>query len=85
MEPLNNTNVVDEVEALRAECKKLAGYLMNGYVFVHERIIEEVDKALETYIGGEDYVLPPLVIKPTPAIIVHNSDIKSINVRTEND
>ena len=42
---------------LRAENKKLATWLMHPYVFVHERIIEELDKDLAPYHG-----------KATPAI-----------------
>lgn len=42
----------DEIERLRAECQKLANYLMHGLVFVHEHIIEEVDVSLEPYLGG---------------------------------
>jgi len=41
----------DEIDRLRAETQKLAGYLMHEFVFVHERIIEEVDAALEPYLG----------------------------------
>ena len=44
----------DEVEYLKAENKKLAGYLMSSYVFVHELIIKEVDEALHAYLGTED-------------------------------
>lgn len=42
----------DEIERLRNECHKLAGYLMSELVFVHERLIEEIDVALEPYLGG---------------------------------
>jgi hypothetical protein len=40
-----------EIEYLRAECQKLANYLMSELVFVHERLIEEVDTALVPYLG----------------------------------
>ena len=36
---------------LRAECQKLAGLLMSPLVFSHERIVAEVDSALEPYHG----------------------------------
>jgi len=42
----------DEIERLRAECQKLANYLMHELVFVHEKLIEEVDVSLEPYLGG---------------------------------
>jgi len=45
---------VVECLRLRAENRKLANWLMHPYVFVHERIIEDVDKALETYLGTSD-------------------------------
>lgn len=48
----------DEIEVLRAElalerdnAKVLAFWLMHPYVFVHERIIEAVDKDLVPYYG----------------------------------
>jgi hypothetical protein len=44
----------EEIERLRKENKKLAGYLMNGFVFVHERLIEELDEVLQPYLGGSD-------------------------------
>lgn len=45
----------DEIERLRAETQKLAGYLMHEFVFVHERIIEEADAALEPYLGRANH------------------------------
>lgn len=41
----------NEIEQLREECKSLASFLMSEYVWVHESIVLEVDKALEAYIG----------------------------------
>lgn len=38
---------------LRDECKNLASLLMSEYVWVHESIVPEVDKALEAYIGDK--------------------------------
>jgi hypothetical protein len=40
-----------EIERLEEECKKLARLLMSEYTWVHEYKIEEVDKALEPYLG----------------------------------
>lgn len=40
-----------EIELLQAECRKLANLLMSPYVFVHETLVEEVDRALAPYIG----------------------------------
>jgi hypothetical protein len=40
-----------ENQWLRAECQKLASLLMSPLVFCHERIIDEVDSALEPYHG----------------------------------
>lgn len=42
---------MNEVEALRAECLKLAHLLMSEYVWVHEYKIAEVDEALKPYVG----------------------------------
>lgn len=36
---------------LRGECQKLANLLMSPLVFSHERIVEQVDAALEPYKG----------------------------------
>ena len=36
---------------LLAENKKLAAWLMHPYVFAHERIIEQLDRDLEPYMG----------------------------------
>ena len=36
---------------LRGECQKLANLLMSPLVFSHERILDEVDAALEPYHG----------------------------------
>jgi hypothetical protein len=44
----------NEIECLRAENKKLAGYLLHGLVFVHERLIEELDEVLQPYFGESD-------------------------------
>lgn len=43
----------DEIERLRQECSKLAGYLMSEYTWTHETIIQEVDEALKEYIGND--------------------------------
>jgi hypothetical protein len=48
-----------EVQALRAECIKLADLLMSGLVFVHESKITEVDIALAPYLGGSDQCIRP--------------------------
>ena len=47
--------LIQEIERLQAENQKLAGYLMHEFVFVHERIIEEVDTALEPYLGRANH------------------------------
>jgi hypothetical protein len=44
----------DEIERLRAENKKLAGYLLHALVFVHECLIEELDEVLQPYLGESD-------------------------------
>lgn len=44
----------DEIERLNAECRKLAGFLMSEYVWVHEYKIAEVDDALRPYLGREE-------------------------------
>jgi hypothetical protein len=41
----------EELDHLRYESRVLAQWLMHPYVFVHERIIEEVDIALVPYLG----------------------------------
>lgn len=40
-----------ENQRLQAECQKLANLLMSPLVFSHERIVDEVDAALEPYWG----------------------------------
>ena len=45
---------IQEIERLQAESKKLAGYLIHEFVFVHERLIEELDQVLKPYLGGSD-------------------------------
>lgn len=40
-----------EIERLRGECLRLASFLMSEYVWVHEHIVSDVDKALEAYVG----------------------------------
>jgi hypothetical protein len=49
-----NGTLADEVEYWRFEATKLAKLLMSEYVFVHERLIEEVDDALGPYIGSSN-------------------------------
>lgn len=44
----------DEIEYWRSEANKLAKLLMCEYVFVHERLIEQVDTALSPYFGNPD-------------------------------
>lgn len=44
---------VDEVEYLRVECQKLAALLMSEFVFVHERLVADVDAALAPYRGRQ--------------------------------
>jgi hypothetical protein len=41
----------DQIDLLKSEAKELAYWLMHPYVFVHERIIEDVDKDLAKYHG----------------------------------
>jgi phytoene dehydrogenase-like protein len=43
---------VERIRQLEDECQKLANYLMHELVFVHERLIEEVDIALIPYLGN---------------------------------
>jgi hypothetical protein len=43
---------IQEIERLQVENKKLANYLLSEFVFIHERLIEEVDVALLPYLGG---------------------------------
>lgn len=43
----------NEIGRLRDECKNLASLLMSEYVWVHESLVPEVDKALEAYIGDK--------------------------------
>jgi len=42
----------ERIKQLEDECQKLANYLMHELVFVHEKLIEEVDVSLEPYLGG---------------------------------
>jgi len=42
----------EQLKRLEDECQKLANYLMHELVFVHERILEEVDIALIPYLGN---------------------------------
>lgn len=42
---------VQEILKLRAECQRLANYLMHEYVFVHERLVEELDEVIKPYWG----------------------------------
>jgi len=46
-------SLANYIGLLEAENHKLAGLLMHEYVFVHERIIAEVDEALKPYIGRQ--------------------------------
>lgn len=43
----------DEIIALRSEVQRLTGLLMSPWVYVHERIVAEVDEALRPHLGGE--------------------------------
>lgn len=43
---------IKEVKALRAECQRLANFLMHEKVFVHEQLIAELDEVLKPYLGG---------------------------------
>ena len=43
---------VERIRQIEDECQKLANYLMHELVFVHERLIEEVDIALIPYLGN---------------------------------
>jgi hypothetical protein len=51
---VNPPDCADEVEYWRLEATKLAKLLMSEYVFVHERLIEELDEVLKPYLGGID-------------------------------
>ncbi len=51
--PLVRDSIV-EIEKLRTECQRLAKLLMSEYVFVHERLIEEVDETLKPYLGNSN-------------------------------
>ena len=75
-----------EVKRLEEECQKLAGWLLHEYVFVHERVSEEVDAVTAPYIGGDKDVVPPFVLvmgEPAPIVLPDNT--ASVNVRTGND
>lgn len=55
LKPVDNSVIaeaVEEILKLRAECQRLAGYLMHEYVFVHERLTEELDEVLKPYLGS---------------------------------
>lgn len=41
----------DQIDLLKSENKELAYWLMHPLVFVHERIIEEVDRDLLKHLG----------------------------------
>lgn len=43
--------LAEENLRLQAECRKLASLLMSPLVFSHERIVDQVDAALEPYLG----------------------------------
>jgi hypothetical protein len=49
---VNPNDRADEVQYWRFEATKLAKLLMSEYVFVHERLIEELDEVLKPYVGG---------------------------------
>lgn len=48
------TDSINEILKLRDECQKLAKLLMHEYVFIHERLIDQVDQVLKPYLGGSD-------------------------------
>ena len=43
-----------ELETLSSQCRSLASLLMSEYVFVHEKLVDQVDKALQPFIGTQD-------------------------------
>jgi len=45
----------DQIEYWRAEAHKLAKLLMSEYTWVHEYKMQEVDRALQPYIGGKSH------------------------------
>ena len=43
-----------ELETVSSRCRLLASLLMSEYVFVHEKLVDQVDKALQPFIGTQD-------------------------------
>ena len=45
---------ITEIEKLRTDCQRLVKLLMSEYVFFHERLIEELDETLKSYLGNSN-------------------------------
>ena len=45
---------ITEIEKLRTDCQRLVKLLMSEYVVFHERLIEELDETLKSYLGNSN-------------------------------